>query len=64
MTIKKKIIVVPVGAVPRIATAFGVTRQMVYNALAYNSNSETAMKIRKDAIDLYGGTHSHRIVWN
>ena len=56
---KREIIKVPANCIADIAKAHGnVTRQTVYNALAYRSFSDTAEHIRKEAVELYGG-----IVW-
>jgi hypothetical protein len=63
MAIRKKKIVVPVGTVPKLARAHRVTETMVYNALSYASNSETAQLIRKEAIENWGGVASHRVIW-
>lgn len=52
---KKKIIKVPVGKVAQIAEDHNCTEVAVYNALAYRSDSQAAQKIRKDALEIYGG---------
>lgn len=63
MLVKKKIIKVPVGSVMRIAEANKVSRATVYNALNYNSSNEQAQIIRREAIDLYGGVTTEKIMF-
>ena len=63
MAFKKKIIVVPVGNVQKIAKANNVTPSAVYNALNYNSNSTLAQSLRKQALDLYGGINDTKVVF-
>jgi hypothetical protein len=52
---KKKIIRVPANCIADLAKTYGFTRQAVYNALAFRNNSTIAQKIRKDALENYGG---------
>lgn len=63
MTIKKKIIKVPVGSVSRLAQANNVSRATVYNALNYNSSNEQAQIIRREALSLYGGVTTEKIMF-
>lgn len=63
MATRKKIIKVPQGNVKKLAEKHGFTMAAVYNALSYNSNSETAQLIRKQALDLYGGIATTKIVF-
>lgn len=63
MAFKKKIIVVPVGCVQKIAKANNCGKSLVYNALNYNSNSDMAQIIRKQALDLYGGVHDTKVIF-
>lgn len=55
MVQKKKIIRVSPNCIPDIAKAYGIRVQTVYNALGFRSNSSMAQKIRKEAMELYGG---------
>lgn len=50
----KKIKVTPEN-LRKLAKAFGACESGVFNALAYRSNSERAIMIRKQAIENYGG---------
>ena len=43
-------------ATAKLAKAFNVTQKMVYLALTYRKNSETARKIRYTAVHVYGAT--------
>lgn len=60
---KRKIIMLPLGRVDQMARAHNVTRSTVYNALAYRSDSETAQLIRQQAVELYGGVETSRVVF-
>lgn len=57
MTTKKKrpIIIVPHGARTKIAKELGVSGETVRKALKYITDSEEAMKIRKEALANYRG---------
>jgi len=55
---KYKRISVPKQTISLLATQFGVSLVMVYNALAGRSNSDKAKKIRQSALDDYGGRYS------
>lgn len=55
---KAPVIIVPHGQTKRIAIQFGCTIQTVRNALKYMSDTEQAQRIRKEAIELYGGTET------
>lgn len=61
--IRKPLIVVPLGTPQKMAEVFNVTAQSVYDALNYSSNSEKAMKIRKEALELYGGVSTEKVVF-
>ena len=62
MPIKKKIIQVPVGNVPKIAQQMKCGKSAVYNALNFNSNSESARAIRKVALECYGGVNTTKLI--
>lgn len=57
-TTKYKRISVPKQTISLLATQFGVSLVMVYNALAGRSNSDNAKKIRQSALEDYGGNIS------
>ena len=57
------VIKVPQGAVQKMSAAYAVTETMVYNALAGRTNSATAQKIRKDALEVYGGANETRVLF-
>lgn len=61
MVEKRKIIKVKPSCIMQIAISFGVTKQAVYNALAKRSNSEQAIKIRKEAMELWGGVEVQQV---
>jgi hypothetical protein len=63
MPIKRKIITVPKGQVENICRSMNVKRATVYNALNYNSNSESAQLIRRLAISTYGGVETSKIIF-
>lgn len=48
------------GKVVKIAQKVGCSQAAVFNALAYRTNSELAMKIRKVAIEDFGGIIGRR----
>lgn len=63
MAKKKKIISMPRGAIGRICNDFGCKKTTVYSALSYDIDSELAQKIRKDAVEIYGGVETTKIVF-
>lgn len=63
MSRRKKIIMVPHGNVQKMMKAYGYTRSAVYNALAFRTDSETAKLIRNQAIQLYGGVTTTKIIF-
>lgn len=62
MNIKQKIISIPPSKVTQIAQSKGISRTMVYNALAFRSNSPMAEVIRKESLELYGGVVHTRLI--
>lgn len=52
---RKKEILMPPGQKTRLAKAMGVTRQMVWKALTYESDTTLAKKIRYTARKEFGG---------
>ena len=64
MAFKKKIITVPFGCVPKLAKANNVHKSLVYNALNFSSNSQTAMAIRKQALNEYGGVYDTKVIFD
>ena len=63
MAFRKRIIVVPVGNVQKMAKAHNITPAAVYNALNYSSNSQLAQLLRKQAVELYGGVNDTKVVF-
>lgn len=61
---KKKKIQVPRESITKLMTLFNCKKSAVYNALSYSSESEQAQKIRKEAMDNYGGVVTSRIIFN
>lgn len=55
---KAPVIVVPHGSTSKIAKHIGCTIQAVRNALKFISNSEQAQRIRREALENYGGWES------
>lgn len=62
-TTRKKFIAIRADKIRVMMDVYGVTRQTVYNALGFRTDSEIAEKIRKDAIECYGGVVSHKLVF-
>lgn len=54
---------IPHGNVQKMMKAYGYTRSAVYNALAFRTDSETAKLIRNQAIQLYGGVTTTKIIF-
>lgn len=61
MAIKKKIIAVPASNVQKLADAHHITQAAVYNMLSFNSNSQLAQIVRKQALELYGGVSTTKV---
>lgn len=57
-TIYNKRIIVPTGNVKRIAKAVGVSDQAVRNALRFITEGEQPDRIRREAMENYGGAIS------
>ena len=53
----------PVGMVGQMAALYQCTEQAIYNALAFKSDSLAAQKIRKEAVELYGGVVTSKVVF-
>lgn len=62
MQIKKKIIQVSPDSFQKICKAFNASRASVYFALSFKSDSDRAVMIRKQAIELYGGIETTKII--
>ena len=52
------VIIVPHGQTTKLASHIGCTIQAVRNALKYISDSEQAQRIRREAVENYGGTET------
>lgn len=57
-----KIIMVPHGNVDKMCKAFNCRKTAVYDALKFNTDSELAKSIRRDAIAIYGGVQTTKLV--
>lgn len=53
--VRKKKIIVPRNKISALMSRFDCGKCMVYNALGYRSQSDMAKKIRKMAMDEFGG---------
>ena len=62
MAYRKKIVMVPSENVDKLAAAHGITRGAVYNMLAFRSDSHLAQLVRKQAVDMYGGVNTTKMV--
>ena len=62
MATEKKIVMVPPKNIQKIAEAHHITRGAVYAILAYKSYSDLAQLIRKQAVDLYGGIDTTKVI--
>lgn len=60
----KKIIKVPAGGVMKLTTLHNCSKQSVYAALAYNTDSALAVAIRRDALKVFGGVETDKVVFN
>jgi len=63
MPIKRNIITVKKEFIGAICAEMNVSRASVYNALNYSTNSDTAQKIRRLAIQNYGGIETKKVIW-
>lgn len=54
-TTKRQVIFLPPSKRDALCAAVGVSRKTYYNAVNFFTNSASAEKIRKDALELYGG---------
>lgn len=63
MVRKKRVIRVALGKIEQIAKANKCSNTAVYNALSYVSDSEMAKKIRREAVDLYGGVTETKVIF-
>ncbi len=62
MVRRKEIIQIPRGSIEKLMKTTGCSRSAVWNALAYRCDSETAKIIRKQAIELFGGVKTKKLV--
>ena len=61
---KKRKIQVPSESIAKLCALFNCKKSAVYNALSYASESEQAKKIRREAMDNYGGIVTSRIIFD
>lgn len=59
----KKIIKVPQGCIQKLAALHNCSKQSVYAALAYNTHSSLAGRIRMDALNAFGGIEAEKVVF-
>ena len=62
MARKKKIISIPRGSADKIAREMNCSRNLVFQALAYRADSQTAELIRKKALNEYGGIQTYKVI--
>ena len=60
---RKKIITIPNGTADKIARYHGCSRVTVFNALAYKSDSLLANSIRRDALSMFGGVETSKVIF-
>ena len=65
MTITKKKEVIKLSARGRdsLARELGVTTKAIYDALAFRSDSPLSEKIRREALNNYGGVKTEKIIF-
>lgn len=61
---RRKIIKVPAGCVMKLTALHNCSKQSVYAALAYNTDSKLAVAIRRDALNIFGGVEADKVVFN
>ena len=61
-TTKREIIYLPPNKRDALCAALGVSRKTYYNAVNGFTNSASAEKIRREAIDLYGGVATTKTI--
>ena len=61
MAVKRKIIQVPKGTVPKLCKAFRCHKTAVYDALNFTTESELAHLIRQSAVTMYGGVETTKV---
>ena len=57
-----RIIQVPSGNIEKLCKACRCKRTLVYDALRYKTDSELAKSIRENAVNLYGGVKTTKLV--
>ena len=60
----KKIIKVSPESCKKLGTLHNCSKQSVYAALAYNTDSALAVAIRRDAVKVFGGVETDKVVFN
>ncbi len=61
---KLKIIKVSIEGRKKLLSMYQCTTTTLYNALGYRTNSSIAENIRKDALSMFGGVVTEKIVFN
>ena len=59
----KKIIKVSPESCAKLAALHNCSKQSVYAALAYNTHSSRAGRIRMDALNVFGGIEAEKVVF-
>jgi hypothetical protein len=62
MARKKKIISIPRGTADKIAREMNCSRNLVFQALSFRADSETAEIIRRKALTEYGGIQTFKVL--
>ena len=61
---KRTVIQLPPGAADKICKSLMIGRTTLYQALNFNSNSESAKNTRKRAIEEFGGVQISKPIWD
>lgn len=64
MARRKSFIQVPHGAIEKMCDAFGCKKTAVYDALNFATDSKLAVRIRKEALESYGGVKTYKLILN
>lgn len=61
---KVKVIKVSLEGRKKLQAMYQCTNTTLYNALGYRTNSVIAEKIRTDALNMFGGVKTEKVVFN
>lgn len=62
--IKRKIIRLRRGDMDKLMAMHGCSKATAYNALAYIYNSDKAIAIRRDALEVFGGVETDKVIFS